>query len=481
MQKELFSAVIVALLAAPGLEPAFGAEQPKAAPESTDVAARVLTISDVVLERHIDPPARQQMLLAGVKALYRADNQPAQSGLSRRISQLAGEDEIKAYLEDVLRQFDKLASAEAIVTAGMLEAVPGGANLIAAEMNRIDEQLRANRYVGIGIVLAMSKDKVPQIPKAFYEGPAWKAGVKAGDLILEIDSRPTASKPLQKIIEELRGEEGSELTIVVRQPDSQESRTLTLTRSPVFIPTVEGVREQEDGQWQYTLDAAGDIALLRIKSIGPSTLHELRKLEALLHRAGVRGVILDVRSGGGTLHEIVLVADALLEEGVIGHVRGADKQETFEARPGSLFPGLPLAVLVGRATSSGQVFLTAALQDHGRATVVGEAPQSEIFVRSLVDIPGRGDKLVLPTAYLQRGDGTLLGADSRRAPVEIASSTEDANERPRRSGALMPDHVVSASAADSDQDAVLQKAVEVLKTALARAPEPKGDASPSKG
>ena len=85
------------------------------------------------------------------------------------------------------------------------------------------------------------------------------------------------------------------------------------------------------------MESAKDIALIRIKSIGPSTLHELRKVEAKLRSENIRGIVLDLRFGGGLLHDLVMVADSLLDGGVIGHVRSLDSVKTYEARPGALF------------------------------------------------------------------------------------------------------------------------------------------------
>lgn len=457
---------------------ALGDDEENARPDSAAIAARALAITDVVLQRHIDPPTRQELILSGVKALYRAENKPVAAGLSSRVSQLAGADELAKFVRETLDQFDKLESAEAVFTGGMFAALPGGANLIAADTNRVNEQIRNNRYVGVGIALAIDgESKLPAIPKVFYNGPAGKAGVKAGDVILEIDSQSTAKMQMDDVLSALRGEEGTEVSVVVRRTGQEKPLEFTITRNRVFIPTVLGVREKEEGQWQYTLDSASDVALVRLTSIGPSTLAELRQLEGRLHREKVRGVIFDLRSGGATLHEVILMADALLDGGVIGRVRGLDKVETFEAKPGSLFSGLPLAILVGKSTTSGQVFLTAALQDLGRATVVGETPAAETYVRSLIDLPGRDDKLVFATAEMQRGDGTpLLGRNRGAAAPQLVRLDDNSAQAKHRPGYILPDHVVAEVAdMDGSNDVALLKAIEVLKTAIARAPAAQGD------
>jgi carboxyl-terminal processing protease len=436
-------------------------------PAANDAAlaspSRILAITDVVLQHHIDPPARQQMILSGVRALYRAENRQPPKDLSAKISQLADPGQIADYLRGLPDEFPSLKEFETVLAYGVLESLPGFADLIPAEDEIVQEQLRANRYVGVGIVLAIHEgSKLPQIPKAFPDGPAWHAGVQPDDLILEIDGQPTTSKELGDVVKILRGEAGTQLTMVVRQPNAQETRTLTMTRGRVFIPTVEGFRETDEHKWQYKIDTA-PVAYLHFVNIGPSTVHELRQIEASLREKKLRGLILDLRGGGGTLHDVVMVADALLDGGVIGHVQSLDSTETYQAEPGALFEGLPLAVLIEKHANADRVFLAAALQDHQRAMVVGEPTFGETYVRSLLPIPGRGDKLLIATALMQRGDGTTL-LTGRWNPRLVPHMPSKEQEK-KRPNFIQPDHVVAAELSpDLSKDAMVTKAIEVLQS-----------------
>ncbi|MDF1747101.1 MAG: PDZ domain-containing protein, partial [Gimesia sp.] len=223
--------------------------------------SRMLTITDVVLEQHIDPPTRQQMILAGVKALYQTDKRPIPKGLSQRISDLTKPGEFTDFLKGILSEFSELKNRESILIRGMLSSLPCGAHIVNAEANKVQGQLAANRYVGIGIALTMNKqEKYPAIPNVIYNGPAWRAGVKPNDLILKVNGQSMKSKDLVQAVKSLRGEEGSDVRIEVRQPGSQESRKLKMTRGRVFIPTVEGSRKKSEGEWYYKFSSADDIA-----------------------------------------------------------------------------------------------------------------------------------------------------------------------------------------------------------------------------
>lgn len=442
------------------------------APEPLDAAAaseRALVITDVVLQNHIDPPTRQEMVLSGIKALYRAENHPAPNGLSSRVSSLAEREQLASLLSEVLPEFSKLPNAEQILNEGMFNAIPGFTMLIAPEIDRVQEQVAANRYVGVGIMLALNEDKLPHVPKVLYNGAAWKAGMKNGDIILEVNSQPTADKKLDDVLKELRGEEGSTLTVVVRQPNSDERRTLTMTRARVFIPTIEGFREKSEGEWQYTLDTAEDIALIRVLTIGPSTVQELQQVQTRLQSQKLRGVIIDLREGGGILHNVVMVADALLDGGVIGHIRSLESRETLEARPESLFQDLPVVVLISRHSQADRVLLAAALQDQRRAIVVGEPTGPGMFVNAFLPVPGRREMLRLAIGAMERGDGTpLVGFDDQRPAqlqMPVANEGETATKRP---GFVLPDHIVGGSG-QPGSDLQLDKAVEVLKAMGAQA------------
>lgn len=443
--------------------------------------SRILSVIDTVLDNHIDPPTRQQMVLFGAKLLYQAHEKPIPIDLSRRISRLSTDEEMFAYLESLNASFPphRKLRTDNIIIGGLLRAVPGGSVLIDAEQARVQNQLAANRYVGIGIALAM-KNNLPIISKVFYDGPGFEAGVKADDSIVQIDGRSTAKKDLVQIVKELRGAEGSNVVLTLKQ-EQGEQRELTVTRGVTFIPTIEGSRQLSEGQWDYKIDSVPGIALLRIKSIGPSTVHELKKIEAKLRGQGIRGIVFDLREGGGILHDVVLLADQLLEEGTIGHVKTIDSLVTHRSEAGSLFNDIPIAVLISRYSNADRVYLTAALQDRGRAVVIGEPTSGETYVKSHVEIPG-GEQLLLATGLLQRSDGTTLlrTMDNRLVEVaaarKFASSTKADSVPVKKPSFIMPDHVVriplpnEGSPPQGGIDPMLEKAIAVLQETATQTP-----------
>ncbi len=142
---------------------------------------------------------------------------------------------------------------------GLLAVVPGGAELISAKERKVIEQFEGNRYVGIHIALSMNdKEKLSNIHDVFPGGPADRAGVKKDDLIEEIDGVATKGMPLRDVVERLRGEEGTDVTIKVRQPKETKSRTMTITRGQLPHATIQGIRKRPNGDWDLRFDGLPD-------------------------------------------------------------------------------------------------------------------------------------------------------------------------------------------------------------------------------
>ena len=428
----------------------------------SNATVRVLSVVDAIVQRHVDPPTRQQMLLEAAKFVYQLAEETTDAGkLSERASGLSTREQQADFVLELKTELqEKVPNFEDRFISGMLIALPGGGFLLPAEEVRVQGQVAANRYVGIGIALAMRDDQ-PVIQNVFYHGPGRKAGVKNGDLILEIDGNSTSGKSLKQIVTELRGEEDSVVGLLLKQAD-ELPRNIPITRGRTFIPTLEGIEKVSDEAWSYTLASNPDVAYIKVKQIGPSSVHELKQIEASLRTQELAGLVLDLREGGGILHDVVLLADQFLDKGTIGHVVGANSV-THEALPGCLFKQLPIAVLIAGSSNADRVYLAAALQDNKRATVIGEPNREPAFVREHVDLP-TGEKLLLATGRLQRGDGTVLAAFHHPSLAKLAP-VRTKKQQERRYNFIMPDyevHYPRPRQSETHGDPFLAKAVEVL-------------------
>jgi carboxyl-terminal processing protease len=374
--------------------------------------ARVLTITDLVLAQHVDPPTRQQMLLAGTKGLFAAAKVSAPLGLSRRLSELATREQCAQFLEETWPQAAGTAFSLDLQMAALdelLNSIPGDSRLTTIKDLMVHEQFAGNRYVGIGIQLRRGGNEKPQIAGDFARGPARKAGAKAGDTIEEIDGTPTEGLELSKVVDLLRGPEGTVVTIVVRQPEEATPRKLQITRGVIPRETVVGYQKFSEEDWGFRVDPAAPIAFVKLREIGASSLHELRKIEQQLRASGVRALMLDLRGvQSGSLQSTVALADGLLERGSIGRVRTADGVREFTADADCLFRKWPLAVLVDKSTSNMGEWLAAALQDNQRAFVVGEQTRGGGYTYESFRMDDGEFALTLANGILERADGRPL-------------------------------------------------------------------------
>jgi C-terminal peptidase prc len=393
-------------------------EMPRLDPAA--VACRAWAIMDLIEQHHVKPCSRQEMLQGGVMAFIAQRKLTAPKDLERQLAGITTAEELAGLLERLFKQATQKRPAgdgqgrseqwESILLEGMLAKVPGHPNLIPADFLKIAEQVSGNRYVGTGIQIRMNpKAKVPEILNPFRGGPARRAGVRPGDLLVEVDGKNTKDVNLQTVVRWLRGEQGAPITIVVRQPGASETRTLTMTRGVVPFDNVLGYRRMSEEKWEYRIDPGVPIAYARIASINASTLHELRALEKRLEAEDDRALILDLRFANSEagLQYAALVADGLLDGGVMWrwHDRQGQTRE-FRADRDCLFRNWPLAVLVNGETrdrTAGAV--AAALQDHGRAVLVGEQTNVDGLVGTLFALPDQSGGIALATGQLERASG----------------------------------------------------------------------------
>jgi carboxyl-terminal processing protease len=430
-----------------------------------DLSRRVQEVADVVLEHHIDPPARQQMILSGIKMLYRSAGLPAPPALGRRASAVATPEQLATLLAEVWpKTTAKPISAEDLEESlfnGLLIPIPGGADLMTAKESRVAESMAGNRYVGIHIALGMDdNEKRPMMHDVFEGGPADRAGIKKGDLLEEVDGVDTKGMKLRDVVDRLRGDEGTDVTVKVRTPKEAKSRTVKLTRGQLPRATILGIRKESSGDWKLRLDGLDPIGYLKISEITASTPHELRKMARQMESEGIRALVLDLRGLQGrasAVHPAVLMADSLLEGGAIGRVWTTRGETTYQADSDALFRGWPIAVLIDQNTAGSAEWIAAALQDNHRAVVVGSpsrgagrgAPadglpteydglvpfEYEATVRSTIPVGDGRWTIALVTAYLERGDGRPLADPIGRA---LAASLN--REKPK--GGVQPDHLL---------------------------------------
>lgn len=470
--------------------------RPEGAPEG--LAERAWAVMDAVLDHHVSPPARQQMMLDGFEAAYRAAGMPAPSGLARRVSAVTTAEQFRALLDEVWdacpepnttsneadqgrtvpdiprRSNDAFrtqvrgtqqrnvagSDRQAALINGLLASVAGGARLVSAKEWKVQQQIAGNHYVGLQIALGFNADlKRPEIVDVLKGGPADRAGVVRGDVIEEVDGVTTNGLELYAVIDRLRGAEGTDVTIRVRQGKAAP-RTYTVTRGMLPRKTIEGIQSFGGASGDKLVDDPGLISYLKFSEIAGSTPHELRQLARTLDDEGAKALVLDLRNLSRVeMHAAVLLADELLDGGTIGRVRMANRVAVYTAEPDALFRDRPLAVLVDTGTTGAAEWFAAALQDNHRAVIIGRSPvamrapgvEGLGALETAVPFGDGSQSIVMMAGLFERGDGRpLSGRPStvqppRRMGTQTAATTND--------GGLVPDVVIPTAPRAQPPDA----------------------------
>ena len=243
-------------------------------------------------------------------------------------------------------------------------------------------------YSGVGLEVAEQDGRVVVVTP--IEGsPADRAGVRAGDILLEVDGHAVEAGRLAEAIERLRGFVGSYVRVAVARDGEPEPLQFALERSEVQVRTVRA--EPLPGHFGY----------VRITHFSDSTPRDFdRQLSRLQEAAPLAGLVLDLRGNpGGVLESAVTVADDLLDAGVIVRAEGRTAASRFEMRAteGDLLRHAPIVVLVDHDSASGAEIVAGALRDHGRATLMGERTFGKGSVQTVMPLPD-GQALKLTTS-----------------------------------------------------------------------------------
>lgn len=362
-----------------------------------DHLGRLLAMIDAAAEHHVEAPVRQQMVLNVARSLYRAGNFETPRDLAKSVSKLTTDEEIRAFLEPIYRKHEtREARGWAGKFAGnaLVESLPGSCVMIPAKEYAVQDQIAANRYVGVGIALGPTSAGVPSVRMIFPDGPLDKVGGKDGDEIWMIDGEDVRKAGTQAVIDKLRGPRGSKVNLVLK-PKRGEAKTVDVVRDVVPMKALEDTKILDGGK----------VAYARPNQLRASLAHELRTLEARLNEKGVGGVVLDLRNvGDGRVHDVKLLADALLPGGVIGRIDdGRSEPQVLEASEDAILSRQLLAVLVDRNTSGCAEWLAAVLQKNNRAIVVGDVTPGEPYAQDGIPIEGMEWVLKMPTAFLGVG------------------------------------------------------------------------------
>jgi carboxyl-terminal processing protease len=342
-------------------------------------------------------------------------------------------------LEQVERNYVEPISRRELMEAaieGLLGKLDPYSSYIAPEEISQFRTSVESRFGGVGIQIRWTNEDLTVVTP-LVGTPAYLAGLQSEDRIVAIDGKSTAAiaaenpsveNRISQAVELLKGEPGSTVDVTFRHGNSP-AKTVALTREVIRVETVLGDRRDESDSWDFMLDPEHKIGYIRITSFSRDTADDLRKAMVSLKEQGLQGLILDLRfDPGGLLTSAVEVSDMFVSNGRIVSTKGRNVTErAWDARHPDTFDGFPMAVLVNHLSASASEIVSACLQDHGRAVIIGERTWGKGSVQNVIELEDGKSALKLTTAGYVRPNGKNIHRSADATEEDEWGVTPDDN------------------------------------------------------
>lgn len=284
---------------------------------------------------------------------------------------------------------------------GMLRTLDPHSNFFDPHDFQILREDQKGHYYGVGMTVQPRNGKTIVLAP-FNGSPAYKAGIRPGDVITEVNDKKTDNLSTTEVADMLKGPRGTPVQIVVTREGLDKPLTFNVIRDEISRKSV------NDGMW-----IKPGIAYVDVDQFNENTGKELEETLARLGESNIKGLILDLRENpGGLLNEGVAVADHFLQKGqtIVSHRGRASAEKTYTARHGNSGRDYPMVVLVNRYSASAAEIVAGALQDHDRAWVLGDNTFGKGLVQTVYPL-SENSGLALTTAKYYTPSGRLIQRD----------------------------------------------------------------------
>lgn len=300
-------------------------------------------------------------------------------------------------------------------------------------LKREQEDMFLGHFGGLGIIISIKDDQLTII-SPIEDTPAYIAGIKAGDKIVEIDGKPTEGMGVDEAVDILRGEKGTEVILGIKREHVEEILEISIIRD---IIEVKAVKKEIMGK-------NNNLGYVRITTFNVNTKPELEEvLNEFKKDSDIQGIILDLRNNpGGLLDSAIEVASKFIKEGPIVHIKDRDGIVATIESKGNKYPEWPLFVLVNEGSASASEIVAGAIQDFGRGKLLGEKTFGKGVVQQVFN--------------LYNGSGIAITTSEYFTP----------SERSINHIGIEPDILVEPAAEDDEQDMQLNKAIQLLEEEL---------------
>jgi carboxyl-terminal processing protease len=320
------------------------------------------------------------------------------------------------YVDEEAVSFERLRRS---ALTGIMDSLDRNSSFMAREEVRRFEETTRQRYVGIGVEIQALRGRVT-IMQVYEDGAAAAAGLLAGDQIIEVNGEDAREWTVGDVADQLRGPDGERVSLSVYRPLESEEMTVSLRRRAVRVATVRNHHVDEDR-----------IAFFTLRQFGHLTASEVESALRGFRDQGARALIIDLRDNpGGTLESAKDVVDFFLPPGeLITYLEGRRARDRleFRARREALWGERPVAVIINESSASGSEIVAGALQDAGRAFVVGARSFGKGSVQTVFTLRS-GDAIRQTTARYFLPSGRSIDEVGVEPDVPVEFSSEERAE-----------------------------------------------------
>jgi len=295
---------------------------------------------------------------------------------------------------EYVEEIDEAESMDAAIN-GLLQSLDPYSGYMNPEIFKESREDTSGKFGGLGIEVTMEAGVVKVI-SPIDDTPAAKAGVKAGDYIVQIDGNQVQGKTLMEAVNLMRGPVGTPIEITIRRKGLKKAKVIKIIREIIEVRSVISKKIQNK------------IGYLRLRAFNENSGSQLKnEISKIGKNKKMVGYILDLRNNpGGLLSQAVKISDFFLDEGEIVSTKGRRTQENkkFFAQKGDKINGKPLIVLINNGSASAAEIVAGALQEQKRAVLLGETTYGKGSVQSIIPLKNRGAiRLTVSKYYLPSG------------------------------------------------------------------------------
>lgn len=333
------------------------------------------------------------------------------------------------YVKDI----DRRVLLEAAIK-GMVQELDQYSNYISPKDLSRFNQVVEQEFGGIGIQVHIDEDTGRLTVMTPLPGtPAYKAGIRAGDIIDAIEGNTTKGFTLPQAIKILKGRAGEKVNMSVIHKGTKKVIPLTIEREIIHVATVLGDSYKSDDSWDFMLNKKDKIGYIRLTHFSRHSSEELREAIDELKKQGMKGLVLDLRfNPGGLLSQATEISDMFIESGKIVSTKGRNsRNRKWEATKEGTYSGFPMAIIVNRYSASASEIVSACLQDHKRAVIVGERTWGKGSVQNVIELEEGDSALKLTTASYHRPSGKNIHRFPGAKDTDVWGVTPDENYRLR--------------------------------------------------